>query len=322
MYRCEKSNNYKEYMKDIPLLKKVTKFGDDNVVNVDSSETETPFQTTEVLSWNKIPWVEWKYTDDNIDALQPIKCFIDIMDINLSDLANNIDDIQDCVWVLENYTGQSIKQFMEDLKIKKAINLGEDGKAESKTTEIPTEARDKLYEKCEKNIYRFGRGLNFADRDNLGNASGVALKWGYGPLDEKADDLEENGHVALDDLFNLLFTYLNATNLHSQDFDSNDVKFIFDRAMIVNEKEQVEMVEASTDIVSRKTALSHHPFVEDAEEEIKEIDKDANAFDENTGGDDSDDVDDESEETEQESKEDKRQEGNRDSKQDNKDVQK
>lgn len=247
--------------KDVPLLQKITSYGEE-------------LATSEVLSWNRIPWVCWKYNDDNIDALQPIKCFIDIMDIDLSDLANNIDDIQDAIWVLENYEGQSISQFMEDLKIKKAINLGEGGSAKPQTVEIPTEAREKLYERCEKNIYRFGRGINFADRDNLGNASGVALKWSYGPLDEKADDLEENGQIALNDLFNLIFTYLNAIGEYSDEYDSNDIKFIFDRHMITNEKEQVEMVADSMDIVSRKTALSHHPFVEDAELEMEEIDND------------------------------------------------
>ena len=36
--------------------------------------------------------------------------------------------------------------------------------------------------------------------------------------------------------------------------------------MITNELEQVNMVMNSTDLLSRKTALSHHPFVDDAEE--------------------------------------------------------
>ena len=200
---------------------------------------------------------------------------------------------------------------MEDLKIKKALNVGEDGKAHPETTEIPTEARMKLYDTCTKNIYKFGRGLDFSDRTNLGNASGVALKWGYGPLDEKADELEQNGHAALNDLFNLLFTYLKAIGKipDSEEFDSNILEFVFDRTMIVNEKEQVEMVEASTDIISQKTALENHPFVDDVEDELERLKDDemtgvkmSNPLDEEV---DEDDNIDESEETEQEDKEDK-----------------
>ena len=189
-----------------PLLQKVTVYGDHNPYeDSDSDETVESIEKTEDLSWGRIPWIYWNFNEDKIDALQPIKCFIDMLDIDLSDLANNIDDIQDAIWILENYEGQSIRQFLEDLKIKKAINVGENGKAEPKTVEIPHEARMKLYDACVKCIYKFGRGIDFSNRDNLGNASGVALKWSYGPLDAKADELEENGQAALNDLFNLIF---------------------------------------------------------------------------------------------------------------------
>ena len=315
VYKCDKGTQYTLVEENVPLLRKITQFGNE----IPNEEVEVPFETFEELSWGQIPWVSWKYNEDNIDALQPIRCFIDILDIDLSDLANNIDDIQDAIWILENYQGQSIKQFMEDLKVKKAINVGEGGKADAKTIDIPTEAREKLYDKCEKNIYRFGRGINFADRDNLGNASGVALKWSYGPLDEKADELEENGQAALNDLFNLIFVYLKLVGVYSDEHDSNDVKFIFDRHMITNEKEQVEMVMASTDIISRKTALSHHPFVEDAEEEMEQLDEDASEVEEEVV----DNVDDDgTEETEQDVEETERQDGTNDSKQNNKAVQK
>lgn len=324
VYISKKGYKYSLEKEDIRLLTKITQYesSDAAVKRDNDGYVTTPIiiEQEEILSWGRIPWIMWKYNDDNIDALKPIRCFIDIMDIDLSDLANNVDDIQDAIWILENYQGQSIKQFMEDLKIKKAINVGDGGKVESKTTEIPTEAREKLYDKCEKNIYRFGRGINFADRDNLGNATGVALKWSYGPLDEKSDDLEENGQVALNDLFNLIFTYLNVVGVYKNEYDSNDVKFIFDRSMITNEKEQVEMVGASIDYLSQKTALSHHPFVEDAEKEIEEIDADEKQLIEK--GIDNYEDEEGTEDTESEDEETKRQKGNTNSKETDKDVQK
>lgn len=326
VYKSTKGYKFSMDKEDVKLLTKVTQYETTtSYTNDDTVKVQTPavIETEETLTWGRIPWVMWKYNNDNIDALKPIRCFIDIMDIDLSDLANNVDDIQDAIWILENYQGQSIKQFMEDLKIKKAINLGDGGKAESKTVEIPTEAREKLYDRCEKNIYRFGRGINFADRDNLGNSSGVALKWSYGPLDEKADDLEENGQVALNDLFNLIFTYLNAVGIYKNEYDSNDIKFVFDRHMITNELEQVNMVMNSTDLLSRKTALSHHPFVDDAEEEMKEIESDEAELDEDVVEEGMTDEDVEgTENDEQGTEEEKRPKGTDDSKKDNKDVQK
>lgn len=326
IYKSTKGYKFSMDKEDVKLLTKVTQYETTTSYTTgDTVKVQAPavIETEEILTWGRIPWIMWKYNNDNIDALKPIRCFIDIMDIDLSDLANNVDDIQDAIWILENYQGQSIKQFMEDLKIKKAINLGDGGKAESKTVEIPTEAREKLYDRCEKNIYRFGRGINFADRDNLGNSSGVALKWSYGPLDEKADDLEESGQAALNDLFNLIFTYLNAVGIYKNEYDSNDIKFVFDRHMITNELEQVNMVMNSTDLLSRKTALSHHPFVDDAEEEIKEIESDEAELDENVVEEGMTDEDVEgTENDEQGTEEEKRPKGTDDSKKDNKDVQK
>lgn len=267
VYRSKYNRDYELFEPDVPLLQKITVFEQDN-------SEEPIISKTENLSWDRIPWVYWKFNSDEQDALQPIQCFIDLLDMDLSDLANNIDDVQDVIWILENYTGQSVSQFMEDLKIKKAINVGEDGDARPQTTEIPYEARMKLYEACEKAIYKFGRDINFADRDNLGNASGVALKWSFSPLDQKCNDLEENGKAMIDNLLNLIFTYLNATGQSTYEYDSNDIEIVFDRSMIINEKEQVDMVMASADIISRKTNLEHHPFVVDAEEEMKRIDSD------------------------------------------------
>lgn len=298
VYRSKHNRDYEIFEEDVPLLQKITVFGEDEV-NEEGEVVKAPSKTSN-LTWDRIPWVYWKFNSDEQDALKPIQCFIDLLDMDLSDLANNIDDVQDVIWILENYAGQSVSQFMEDLKIKKAINVGEDGDARPQTTEIPYEARMKLYEACEKAIYKFGRDINFADRDNLGNASGVALKWSFGPLDQKCDDLEENGKSMIDDLLNLIFTYLNATGQSKYEYDSNDIEIIFDRSMIINEKEQVDMVMASADIISRKTNLEHHPFVADAEEEMKRIDSDPMNVEEADTNDQFDDSEEDESESEQE----------------------
>lgn len=255
----KKGRSYEPIQTFVPLLAKQIEYAnEEGIIALDAV----------ALDWGKIPWVEWRFNDDGLDALQPIKSFIDLLDINLSDLANNVDDIQELIWVLENYEGQSIQEFMEDLKIKKAINVGEGGSVEAKSAEIPHEARMKLYDACEKNIYRFGRAIDFAKRDQLGNSTGVALKWSYGPLDAKADEIEQNGQVALDRLFNLILTYLSYVGLNPKNIDSNDLEFVFDRTMITNEKEIIESVIRSTQLLSLKTALDKHPMVEDTDEEL------------------------------------------------------
>lgn len=263
VYISSGNKDYVLHEESVPLLyKQITYDGD--------------FSSTRVIdAWSKIPWIQWKFNDDDMTSLKPIKTFIDILDINLSDLANNIDDIQDAVWILENYQGQSLQEFMDDLKIKKAINVGEGGKVDNKTVEIPYEAREKLYEICEKNIYRFGRGIDFSRRNDLGNSTGVALKWAYGPLDEKADELENYGEEALNRLFSLMLEYINKYITPVPEYiTSNSLEFIFDRTMITNEKEKVEMLLGSTGMISAKTILENHPFVPDVDIELNRLSND------------------------------------------------
>lgn len=254
-----KKGRSKSYMYDHsePLLQVVTSYGEEtNEIGV--SNVELPV----------IPIIEWKLNDEEnpMTMLEPIKQFIDILDVDLSDLANNVDDIQELVWILENYQGQNLSDFMHDLKVKKAIKVGEGGGVSTEQVQIPTDARMKLYDLCERNIYRFGFGIDFSKRENLGNVTGVALKWSYAPLDQKADSLDNQGQSALNKLFSILFYYLN-----KQDLDSNDVEFIFDKTMISNEMEKIQMVMTSTSLVSQITALENHPLVDDVEEELKRL---------------------------------------------------
>ena len=73
----------------------------------------------------------------------------------------------------------------------------------------------------------------------------------------------------------------------------------------------------STDLISRKTALSHHPFVEDAEEEMKLIDEDETEVDEEV---DVDAIDEGSEEDESESETTRRDNRDKDTKKNSKDI--
>ena len=212
------------------------------------------------------PIIEWRFNDECIPTLTNIKEFIDLQDTNLSDLANNVEDVQEAIWILENYNGQNLKEFMEDLKIKKALKVGQGGNAHPETVDIPIEARAKLYELCDKNIYKFGFGINFSERDSLGNVTGVGLKWSYAPLEQKANAIENNGQEPLNNFFNILFA------LMGMDYDSNDLEFIFNRTMIANEQEQTQTVMSASKVLSRKTILSNLPMVKDVDDEIEELD--------------------------------------------------
>lgn len=255
-FRQNKKGQWEKGAKELVYANKVT--------YTDEEGTEIKSEVTS-LEVPVFPIIEWKFNDGCIPTISNIKDFIDLQDTNLSDLANNVEDIQDAIWILENYNGQNLKEFMEDLKVKKALKVGIGGSAHAETIEIPVEARTKLYELCDKNIYKFGFGINFSERDSLGNVTGVGLKWSYAPLEEKANSIENNGQEALNNFFNILFTLMGL------EYDSNDLEFVFNKTMIANEQEQTSTVMSASQVLSRKTILANLPMVKDVDEELEEL---------------------------------------------------
>ena len=263
----QKEKEWKLIEHEVPLFSKVTDYGLNDT------------KLTENLSWGKVPIIEWKFTDDEINSLQPIKPFIDLVDGNLSDFANDLDDINELIWILRNYNGQDLAEFMRDAKENKAIQVGEDGDVRTERNELPYKARVELYDISIRNIYRFGRGIDFTDRSNLGNITGTGLKWSYELLEEKANELEQYGQRALDDLFSFLFIYLKEQGDLKEDLNATHVEFLFDRSLMIDESEVIDNGMKFAAYGSLETALEHIPWVDDVDEELKRINSDGGATD-------------------------------------------
>ena len=59
---------------------------------------------------------------------------------------------------------------------------------------------------------------------------------------------------------------MNGTN-----YNSDLISITINKTMITNELETVQMIVQSKGILSDKTLLEHHPFVDDANQELKEL---------------------------------------------------
>ncbi len=68
--------------------------------------------------------------------------------------------------------------------------MGEDGDIDVKTVDIPYQARQAKLELDEKNIYRFGMGLNTSGLKDTNATTNIAIKAAYSLLDLKCSKLE------------------------------------------------------------------------------------------------------------------------------------
>ena len=211
-------------------------------------------------SFGMIPFVCLRNNQYSNSDLKDIKALIDIYDIIASDFANNIDDMQDAFYVVKNFGGESLSQFMSDLKQYKSIQVGDDGNVSAEQLEIPTEARKVFIEQLNKDIFKFAMAVD-ATSISGGSITNVVIKAMFANLDLKCDKFE----MEVTDYLNAM---LGAINLFYG--TSLQTDYTFDRSMIINRTEVLTELPKQTDL-SLRTRLASNPLVQNVDEELKQL---------------------------------------------------
>lgn len=220
--------------------------------------------------FEEIPFIPFYNNNIKTDDLKNIKPLIDVCDKVFSGFINDLDDIQELIFILSGYGGTDLNGFMQDLKKYKVIKLDEndDGKTgvETISIEIPIEARNSVLEATRKAIFEQGQGFD-PQPESFGNQSGEALKFMYSLLEMKTGLMETEFKLGFAKLIRAICKYLN--------IECGTIIQTWTRTSIKNDTEQAQICKDSVGIISIKTILKNHPFVEDVDEEIKQLEKEA-----------------------------------------------
>lgn len=220
--------------------------------------------------WGKVPFIPFKNNEKCVSDLTFYKSLIDIYDNNISTLADNLDEIQEVIYVLKEYPGTSLQEFIDNIRYYKSIKVDGGGGVDKLEINIPVEAKKELLDRLEKNIIIFGQGVN-PESQNTGDKSGVALKFLYSLLDLKCSKTEKKFKKAIRELLWFVCEYLKISG--SKSYDYKTVQITFNHSMIINEAEKIDMAAKSTGIVSDETIVSNHPWVEDVNDELERLKK-------------------------------------------------
>src|SRR5690606_37910039 len=166
--------------------------------------------------------------------------------------------------------GQSLSEFMKNLKYYKAINVdGRDSGVETIQAEVPMTSIDSHLDRLRESIFTFGQGVD-VQTDKFGNApSGIALKFLYSLLDLKCDTLERKFRVGLQELMWFLCEYLLMAG-HGE-YDYKSVDFTFKRSVMYNDLENAQIAQQSKGIISDETIVANHPWVDNLELEMDRL---------------------------------------------------
>ena len=203
-----------------------------------------------------IPFFRLDNNKKQFSCLKTVKDLIDDYDLMASSLSNNLIDFDTPIHVVKGFQGDNLEELLTNLKTKKIIGVGDDGDVEVKTVDVPYQARQVKLDLDEKNIYRFGMGLNTAGLKDTAATTNIAIKAAYSLLDLKCSKLEIKLKQFLRKLLKPVIAEINENN--KTDYQTSQVYFEFNHEIMSNEQEnsQNALTEAQTKQVMINTLLS------------------------------------------------------------------
>lgn len=220
------------------------------------------------FTWSKVPFVYFKYNDEEQPLIKFVKSLVDDYDKNKSGNSNNLEDLPNSIYVLKDYDGENLGEFRRNMSIYRAVKVTGDGGVETRNLEINVEAYKTHIEQTRRDIYEFGRGVD-TQSDKFGNSpSGIALKFLYNDLDMDCNIIETEFQASLEYL--LWFVDQHLINTGQGDYTNENVEFVFNRDTLINETDSISNCQNSVGIISDETIVANHPWsTKDELEKIK-----------------------------------------------------
>lgn len=224
------------------------------------------------VNWQRVPFVCFKYNSEELPIVNFVKSIVDDYDQQKSDNANNLEELPNGgIYVIRDYDGEDLGQFRRNLSVYRAVKVHGEGGLETLKLEIDTEAFKTHMEMQRKDLYELGRGVDTQSSRFGNDQSGIALRFLYADLDMDANIIETEFQAAMEQL--TWFIDQDIANRTGVDYSEEDVQFIFNRDIIINESEVIENASKSVGQISDETIVANHPWVTDTQEELKRIEK-------------------------------------------------
>lgn len=222
--------------------------------------------------WGRVPFIPLRNNDREMTDLQLVKGLIDAYDYVSSEGTNTLLDLVDLYWVIQGYGGETASAVARKLQVNKAVQISDSsGSVEAKQVQLPVEGRLDWMQMLRKDIFHFGMGVD-TDSDDWGRAaSGVALKFQYAMFYLKINGVVPEIKKAVKEFFRFVVEDWNREN--GTEWDWRKIQITLNTNGITDDLETMQIIAESKGIVSEKTLLGKHPFVEDVNSEMEQLEK-------------------------------------------------
>lgn len=185
-----------------------------------------------------VPFFRLDNNKKQTSNLKAVKDLIDDYDLMASSLSNNLIDFDHPLYAVKGFEGDNLDELQQNLKTKKIVGVGSEGGIEVHTVDVPYEARKVKLELDEKNIYRFGMGLNLSGLKDTSATTNIAIKAAYSLLDLRCKHLERNIKRFLRKTVKVVIDEINQKK--QTDYQIEDVYFEFTHEVMSNEQENIQ----------------------------------------------------------------------------------
>lgn len=221
-------------------------------------------------NWEVVPLVWAKYNQEELSLQYWLKELIDDINWQTSITSDVVRDIAKFIYILKNYGGQDLAEFIKDLRENLAIKVDADGGVDKLQADLNIESVLKFIEKQRKDCYDYGACVDTKD-ENLGNASGKSLNFRYTDLIDDCENIANELDCMFEKLKYFIDIYLNVTG--QGNFVETEFSVIFNMDMPVNESDIISDIKESVGIISNKTLIANHPYTKNVQDEIDQIKK-------------------------------------------------
>ena len=225
----------------------------------------------QAYNWERIPLVAFKFNNKEIPLISRCKELQDAIN-DITNMFKNVmeEDTRNTILVLENYDGQNLGEFRQNLAQYGAVKVrssdGSRGDVRTLRIEVNSQNYESLIMMFKDALMENCKGYDFGDLNNAASdPNQMNIKSIYADIDLDADDMEMEFQASLEELLWFVNQYLHTTH----DIEEKPVTFIFNRDNVVNDIEVLHSLVTAGVKISNRTLLAQVPFVDDVDAELE-----------------------------------------------------
>lgn len=226
--------------------------------------------------WPELPLVPFRAGGREIPLVRRVKALQDGINDMLSDFENRMqEDSHNTILVIKNYDGENLGEFRRNLAAYGAVKVrsaeGADGGVETLSVNVDAGNFDAIISLMKKALIENAKGFDIKDISLSGSPNQMAIQSMYADMDLDAGAMELEFSSALRRLLDFVCVHLESSGMPG--LCPDDVEFIFNRDVLINESESIDNCVKSKGLLSEETIVYQHPWTSDAEKELERLKK-------------------------------------------------